>query len=178
MAVRSYPRLASWVVRITGQGASEILFNSLRQLTYSNTLPLPKIMHYLKFCSISSHLLTEGRIIMTGISYYLVLATSMTLESNSTVLRFPKTSNYSFLSGSMAPVFITTESTRSAFITLRPWSPLNVAVIPITLYLLRRRIAERNLFSIIRGRSAKNKESISSINKMVFKGILPVRTSE
>jgi hypothetical protein len=115
---------------------------------------------------------------MTGISCCLFVDTSMTFESISVTLRFPKTSNYSFLSGSVTPFFITTESVSNVFITLRPCSPLNVAVIPITLYLLRNKIGETTLFPEMIGLSAKNKESISSMNKTQCKGILPVRISE
>jgi hypothetical protein len=123
-------------------------------------------------------LLIEGRITMTGSSYCFYLATSMTFTSISSTLSFPKTSNYSFLSGSVASDLITTVLLRKAFILLSPRSPLKVAVIPISLYLFMSRIAERNRFLFIVGASEKNRESISSIKTLVPKGIFPVRTSE
>jgi hypothetical protein len=102
----------------------------------------------------------------------------MTFKSISSDLSFPKTANYSFLSGSVASALITTVSLRKAFILLSPRSPLNVAVIPMSLYLFISKIAERNRFLIIVGASEKNSESISSIKILVPKGIFPVRTSE
>ena len=165
------------MVRITGHGALEILLSSLRQLTCSNILPLPKMTEFWKCYYISSHLLIEGRIIITEISDYLALATSITFESTSAAWRFPKTSNYSTLSDSVASVLITTLSFVKAFILLSPCSPLNVAVIPITLYLFKRMIAESSLVPIIVGVSAKKSESISSTRSIALKGMLPVRRS-
>jgi hypothetical protein len=122
-------------------------------------------------------LLIEDRIIITEISCYLALATSIIFESISVGLSLPKTSNYSILSDSAVPVFITTLSFMKVFIFLSPCSPLNVAVIPITLYLFKRIIAEISLFPTIVGVSAKKNESISSTRSIAPKEMLPVRRS-
>jgi hypothetical protein len=114
---------------------------------------------------------------MTGISCCLALATLITCASTSAALRFPKTSNYNFLSGSTAPTFITTVSLMSALIILSPRSPLKVAVIPTILYLFISKIDESNLVPLMTGTSEKNSESISSIKRVVPVGILPVRRS-
>jgi hypothetical protein len=52
-----------------------------------------------------------------------------------------------------------------------------VAVIPITLYLFKRIIAEISLFPTIVGVSAKKNESISSTRSIAPKEMLPVRRS-
>jgi hypothetical protein len=92
-------------------------------------------------------------------------------------LRFPKTSSYSFLSGSTAPTFIVAVSLRRVLIILSPRSPLKVAVIPIILYLFSSKIDESNLFPLTTGASEKKSASISSIKRIVPIGILPVRRS-
>jgi hypothetical protein len=122
-------------------------------------------------------LLIEERIIITEISCYLALATSITFESISVELSLPKTSNSSILSDSTVPVVITTLLFIKAFILLSPYSPLNVAVIPITLYLFKRIIAESSRVPTIVGASVKKSESISSTRSIVPKGMLPVRRS-
>jgi len=120
---------------------------------------------------------TVGRIIITGNSYYFALATSIILAVTSPAWSFPNTSNYSFLSCYTSPIFTTLESLRNVLILFKPWSPLKVAVTPITLYLFKRRIAEVNLPLMILGASAKNSESTSSTNIVEVVGILPVRKS-
>jgi hypothetical protein len=80
---------------------------------------------------------------MTGSSACLVLATSITFVSMSAM--WPYTSIVSILSAIVAPALIITGEFRTYESFACPYSPLKVAVIPITLYLLRRIIAERNL---------------------------------
>jgi hypothetical protein len=58
-----------------------------------------------------------------------------------------------------------------------PYPPLKVAVVPISLYFLRRTMEEMNLSPLTYGESEKKSESISSTSKKVFKGISPERKS-
>jgi len=130
-----------------------------------------------KLCSNFSQSVIVGRIIMTGNSYCLAVATSIILASTSPAWSFPNTSNSSFRSCYTSPILTTAESLRTAFILLSPWSPLKVAVTPITLYLFSKRIEEISLPLAILGVSAKNRESISSTNNTEVRGILSVRKS-
>jgi len=118
-----------------------------------------------------------GRITITGSSYYFALTTSIILAVTSLAWSLPNTSNCNFLSYSTSPTLIKVESLREAFIKFNPLSPLKVAVIPITLYLFKRRTEEISLFSLTTGASMKNKESISSTKRIVERGTMPVSKS-
>lgn len=140
-------------------------------------LSFSPIILLLKFCYINWHFSIEGRIIITGSSCYLIFATSIILLSIWSTSVFPIISNWSVLSRTMSVVLITLLSVINYKILFLPWSPLNVAVIPITLYLFNKRIAEMNLIPFIYGLSLKKSASISSTKTRVSKGMSPVRKS-